>query len=75
MGKLQLNKGAPFYLINFLTSQEIYNEHRKLFRLRNDCQEKETEVVDKKFRVAANPTVSALFGLLILKIPIYLVLV
>lgn len=36
----------------------MYNEHRKLMRLKNELQEKETEMVNLKFRVAANPTVS-----------------
>ena len=38
----------------------MYNEHRKLIRLRSELQEKEMEMVNKKFRVAANPTVSVL---------------
>lgn len=36
--------------------KEMYGEHRKLVRLRDDVQEKETEMVNNKFRVAANPT-------------------
>lgn len=36
--------------------KEMYSEQRKLMRLRDDLQEKETERVNNKFRVAANPT-------------------
>ncbi|KAJ7394372.1 TGF-beta activated kinase 1 MAP3K7 binding protein 3 [Desmophyllum pertusum] len=36
--------------------KDMYNEHRKLIRLRSELQEKEMEMVNKKFRVAANPT-------------------
>lgn len=36
--------------------KEIYNEHRKLIRLRNECQEKEAEMINKKFLVAPYPT-------------------
>ena len=37
----------------------MYNEHRKLIRLKDSLQEKEMEMVNNKFRVAANPTVSS----------------
>ena len=37
----------------------MYNEHRKLIRLKDNLQEKEMEMVNNKFRVAANPTVSS----------------
>ncbi|KAM7433996.1 hypothetical protein ABFA07_015830 [Porites harrisoni] len=36
--------------------KEIYNEHHKLIRLRSECQEKETDRINKKFRVAPYPT-------------------
>ncbi|XP_068698327.1 mitogen-activated protein kinase kinase kinase 7-interacting protein 3 homolog isoform X1 [Montipora foliosa] len=36
--------------------KEILNERSKVSRLRRECQEKETEIIDVKFRVAANPT-------------------
>ncbi|XP_078372435.1 uncharacterized protein LOC144656084 isoform X2 [Oculina patagonica] len=36
--------------------KEMYNEHRKLLRLKNELQEKDMEMVNLKFRVAANPT-------------------
>ena len=36
----------------------MYNEQCKLIRLRNELQEKNMEMVNLKFRVAANPTVS-----------------
>ncbi|XP_073257479.1 mitogen-activated protein kinase kinase kinase 7-interacting protein 3 homolog isoform X1 [Porites lutea] len=38
--------------------KEIYNEHHKLIRLRSECQEKETDRINKKFRVAPYPTSS-----------------
>lgn len=37
-------------------NKEMYNEHRKLIRLKDNLQEKEMEMVNNKFRVAANPT-------------------
>ncbi|XP_067048840.1 TGF-beta-activated kinase 1 and MAP3K7-binding protein 2-like isoform X2 [Acropora muricata] len=36
--------------------KEIYNEQHKLMRVKDECQEKETEMFDIKYRVAANPT-------------------
>ena len=47
-------------IILYLT-QEIYNEQHKLMRVKEECEEKETEKFDIKFRVAANPTVSEKF--------------
>ena len=58
------NKGCEYltfvsHPIWSLLLKEMYNEHRKLIRLKDSLQEKEMEMVNNKFRVAANPTVSS----------------
>ena len=45
-------------LYSLLPLKEMYNEQHKLIRLRNELQDKEMEMWNLKYCVAANPTVS-----------------